>query len=265
MKLKNLIITGFAALFAMVPFTVSAHSAVFVDNAGLVKSEDWEEIDEALWDVHIEHDCNVDIVTTSTLEEFNIADYSDVYYYNKYGNSADNQDGILLVVCTSPRNYYIMTSGSCIYSFTDAGLDYIEAQIVPKMSDGDYAGAFLTFAELCDDYMVQAEKGKPYDGNHMPKEPYNVGLSLLIALGVGLAAGGIGLLFLFSNLKSVQQQHGAADYKKPNSFHLDMHRDLYLYRKVERKEKPQNDNQNGGSTTRTGSSGQTRGGSGGTF
>lgn len=265
MKLKNLIVTGFAALLTIAPLPVSAHTSTFADTAGLVETEDYNKINDALWDVHVDHNCNVNIVTTNTLDGLSIDDYADTYYYNMYGNSTENQDGILLVVCTSPNQYYIMTSGSCIYSFTDAGLDFIEAQIVPKMRKDDFNGAFLTFADLCDDYMVQAEKGKPYDGNHMPKEPYNVGLSLLIALGVGLAAGGIGIIMLFANLKSVHQQHGAADYKKPNSFHLDMHRDLYLYRKVERKEKPQENNRSGGSSTHTGASGQTRGGSGGTF
>ncbi len=261
MKLKNLIITGFAALFALVPFTVSAHEAALVDNAGLVSSSDFTKVDEALWEPITEHDVDVWVHTTKSLDNLPIFNYTD-QWYETYSS---RDDGIVLVVCSTTREYYIMTSGSCIYSFTDAGLDYIEAQIVPKMGKGDYAGAFMTFAELCDDFMVQSAKGTPYDGGNMPKEPYNVGLSLLIALGVGIAAGGIGLLFLFSNLKSVQQQRGAADYKKSNSFHLDMHRDLYLYRKVERREKPKDDDKNGGSTTRTGASGQTRGGSGGTF
>ncbi len=260
MKLKNLIITGFAALFTLVPFTVSAHEAALVDHAKLVSESDFSKIDEALWDTIVEHDVDVWIHTTESLNNLSIFNYTD-QWYETYSS---RNDGIVLVVCPTTRDSYIMTSGSCIYSFTDAGLDYIESQINPKMSKGDYAGAFITFAELCDDFMVQSAKGSPYDGSNMPKEPYNVGLSLLIALGVGLAVGGIGIFFLFSNLKSVHQQHGAADYKKPNSFHLDMHRDLFLYRKVSRKEKPQ-ENQNGGSTTQTGSSGQTRGGSGSKF
>ena len=263
MKLKNLIICGFAALFALAPLSTSAHSAVLVDNAGLVSSSDFEEVDDVLWDTSVEHDVDIWVHTTKSLNNMSISNYADQWY----DDCAAREDGIVLVVCTSPRQYYIMTSGSCIYAFTDAGLDYIEAQIVPKMSKGNYADAFITFAELCDDYMVQAEKGKPYDENKMPKKPYNLLLSLLIAIGAGSVFGGIGVVRQFSLLKSVHKKQGAADYKKPDSFQLDSHRDIYLYRKVERKEKPRDDTNRsaGGSTTRTGSSGQTCGGSGGTF
>lgn len=264
MKLKHLIFTGIAAMtFAAAPITASAHSAVFADTAGTVGTGSWETIDDVLWDVHVEHDCDVMIKTTNDLEGMTIRNYADAYYEEWHGDK--EEDGILLVVSMDTREYFILTSGSCIYSFTDAGLDYIEAQIVPDMSAGDYETAFLEFAELCDDFLVQAASGQPYDGNRMPKEPFNVGMSLLIALGVGLAAGGIGLLFLFGNLKSVRQQHGAADYTKPNSFRLENQRDLFLYRKVRREEKEDDDDNKRGSSTFTGGSGDTRGGSGGTF
>lgn len=262
MKLKTLILTAMAAVCSIAPITASAHSAVFADTAGTVETGDWEPIDDALWDVHVEHDCDVMIKTTDDLEGMSVKNYADAYYEEWHDDK--EEDGILLVVSMDTREYFILTSGSCIYSFTDAGLDYIEARIVPDMSDGDYKAAFLEFAELCDDFLVQAASGRPYDGSHMPKEPFNVGLSLLIAIGVGLAAGGIGLLILFGNLKSVHQQHGAADYTVPNSFRLNTQRDIFLYRKVRREEKPDDDEKRGSSTF-TGGSGDTRGGSGGTF
>lgn len=245
MKLKTMILTAMAAVsLAAAPMTVLAHDVVFDDSAHLVEKETpWEEIDDALWAVVIEHEVNVLIHTTDSLNGMSIKNYTD-QWYELQGVS---DDGIVLVVCEDSRDYYIQTSGSCISVFTDAGLDYIEEQIVPDMSAGNYEDAFITFADLCDEYLEQASTGKPYDRNNLPKEPFNVGMSLLIALGVGIAAGGIGLLFLFMNLKSVHQQSGAADYKKPNSFHLDTRRDIYLYKKVKREAKPENDNRSGGS------------------
>lgn len=262
MKLKNLIFTGIAAVTMLLPVTASAQRTMFYDTAELVSPSEYSKVNEVLSDVSSDHNVDVLVHTTDSLGNLDIAAYADQWYEI----NADNTDGLVLVVCTSPRKYYIMTTGSCIYSFTDAGLDFIEAQIVPKMSKDDYAGAFLKFADLCDDYLVQAEKGRPYDSNRMPKEPFDFVVSLLISVGVGLAAGTIGIFMLFANLKSVKQQHGAADYQKPNSFHLDTHRDIYLYRKVERREKEQETNRSGGgSSTHTGASGHTRGGSGGAF
>ncbi len=262
MKLRTMIFTAIAACtFALTPLTAVANQVLLDDTAQLVqKEEPWEEIDDALWATVIEHDVDLWIHTTNTLNGMDIVDYTDQWYETQ----SSRDDGIVLVVCAESRDYFIMTSGSCISAFTDAGLDYIEAQIVPDLSDGDYTEAFLTFAELCDDFLTQAETGKPYDINNMPKEPFNAGRSLLIALIVGLVAGGIGVLILFLNLKSVHRQSGAADYRKPGSFQLETKRDIYLYRKVEREEKPDND-KNGGSSTFKGNSGETRGGSGGSF
>lgn len=266
MKLKTLILTAVAVLtmtcVSILP--AAAHSAVFVDSALVVPQDDYSKIDEALWDVHVAHDCMVTIKTAETFNGQSAASYADAWYANENQYSPDYDNGIALVVGIEEQEYFILTTGTCISAFTDAGLDYMEEQIVLDLSDGNYTEAFLTFAELCDDYLTQAETGKPYDTNNMPKGSFDFGMSLLIALGVGLAAGGIGVLILFLNLKSVHRQDGAADYKKPNSFKLELRRDIYLYKKVERKEKP-DDDRKGGSSTFTGSSGETRGGSGGSF
>ncbi len=262
MKLKTILFTAMAAMtFAAVP--AAAHEAYLHDSADLVTQSDFENVDDALNETGAEHQIYIAVKTTDSLEGMSIANYADQWYETE----ADTENGIVLVVSADSHEYFILTSGSCIYSFTDAGLDYIEAQIVPDMSDGDYAEAFMEFAQLCDDFLMQAADGRPYDAANMPKEPFNVGKSLLIALVVGLVAGGIGLLVLFSNLKSVHQQSGAADYTKQGSFRIEHSHDMYLYKKVKRREKPDERNQsaNRGSTTFTGSSGSSRGGSGGTF
>ncbi len=259
MKLKTLLLTGLAAVtFALAPLTAFGHSSMLADSAQLVQG-DFNQIDDALWESVSTYDVDVWIHTTDTLDGMKLEDYSDKWC----DRFSTHEDVIGLVVCTQPRSYQILTQGSCITAFTDAGLDYMEDRIVPYMSAGDYDTAFMTYAELCNDYLEQAATGRPYDTGNLPKEPFNVGVSLLIALGVGLAAGGIGVLILFSNLKSVHQQSGAADYRKPGSFQLETRRDMYLYKKVKREAKPQDNG--GGSTTRTSDSGKTRGGSSGTF
>ncbi len=261
MKRNHILFTVLAAVaLAGMPLTAAAQETYLVDSADLVSHP--EAVEDALAEVNAGHGIYAAVKTTDSLEGMRPSTYADQWYEA----NATDEDGIVLVVGMDTREYFILTSGSCIYAFTDAGLDFIEAQIVLDMSAGDYETAFLEFAGFCDDYLVQAEKGKPYDGDHMPKKPYNLGLSLLIALAVGAAAGGIGIAVLFANLKSVHQQRGAADYTKPNSFHLDVSRDLYLYKKVRRVEKSDNDdNKRSGSSTFTGSSGDSRGGSGGSF
>ncbi len=262
MKLKTILLTVIAAvIFALTPLTAFGRSSQISDWAAIVQ-DDYAAIDDALWESYNTYDVHVWIHTADTLDGMTLEEYSD-----KWCDSFSvGEDVVGLVVCTNPRSYQIITQGDGIRAFTDAGLDFIEEQIVPLMSKGDYDAAFMMYAELCYEYLEQAATGKPYDVGNLPEVPkvkFDVGKSLLIALGVGAAAGGIGVLMLFSNLKSVHRQSGAADYRKRGSFQLETKRDMYLYKKVKREAKPHDNG--GGSTTRTSGSGETRGGTSGTF
>ena len=61
--------------------------------------------------------------------------------------------------------------------------------------------------------------------------------SIVIALIVGL----IRILCLKGQLTSVNKSESEADYTRDNSFKLETKRDLFLYSKTEKKEKPQSE------------------------
>lgn len=56
----------------------------------------------------------------------------------------------------------------------------------------------------------------------------------LVPIIIGLIAGGITLLSLLSQLRTVVKQHAAADYVNPGSLKLGIKTDQFLTRKVER-------------------------------
>ncbi|MBR6307454.1 MAG: hypothetical protein IKR39_02500 [Lachnospiraceae bacterium] len=62
-------------------------------------------------------------------------------------------------------------------------------------------------------------------------------VSLIIALVVGL----LRMLSLKGQLTSVHKNESAVDYTRDNSFKLETKRDLFLYSKVDKKEKPQSE------------------------
>ncbi len=73
-------------------------------------------------------------------------------------------------------------------------------------------------------------------------------VNILSRLGLAIL---IGLFVAFiitsgwkSQLKSVYRQHGAADYKKDNSFKLSVKKDTFLYTKIEKREKPKQQENN---------------------
>ena len=145
------------------------------------------------------------------------------------------------------------------------------------MSNGDYAAAFTTFADRCDDYIMQAATGIPYDVDNLPQESFPFFTLLLICLAIAFVIALIATGIMKSQLKSVYSQSKADNYMKNGSMKLTKKNDLFLYRRVDRREKPKENTSSssssgssgsgrtGGSTTHTSSSGATHGGRSGKF
>lgn len=95
-----------------------------------------------------------------------------------------------------------------------------------------YINAFLNTA--ASGIMVVAE------ATVEPKSEIDFVKMIVIALVVGLLAGIIYALILKSELTSVYSNDTATDYKKSGTFKVNLSREMFMYSKTERKEKPQN-------------------------
>ena len=84
------------------------------------------------------------------------------------------------------RQWAVSTAGEGNDVFTDAGIDHMAEQFLPELSDGDYAEAFMTFAELCKTYIYHAYTDSPYDVNDFTDNSFHLGKRLAICFGVGL-------------------------------------------------------------------------------
>ena len=90
---------------------------------------------------------------------------------------------------------------------------------------------------------------------------------LFLALGIGLVLAWVVVGVMKSQLRSVAFQENAASYVREGSMNLTNSRELFLYRDVNRTERPKESrsSDSGGSSTHTSSSGTTHGGGGGSF
>lgn len=200
-------------------------------------------------------------------------EYADDYYdYNGYGFGPE-KDGILFLISMEERDWYISTTGFGITAVTDAGREYMSEQFLEDLSEGEYAAAFTTFAELCDDFITQARTGEPYDVDNLPEEPFWFAGNLVIALAIAFLISLIATGIMKGKLKSVRSQPAADSYLKKGSMKLTKEDELFLYKSVDRRERPKENNSgstkastsSGGSKTHTSSSGRTHGGGGGKF
>lgn len=250
------------ASFCMSVSADTRHQLRLMDYADVLSSFEETEILGELNEISERQQFDVVIVTVSDTDNKSIRAFADDYFdYNGFGYGP-NYDGCVLVVDMGGRDWWISTCGYGITALTDAGIDYIGEQIEGDLSDAFYYDAFMTYADLCDDFVSKAKSGSPYDSGNLPKEGYNWFMGIAVSVIIGFVLSLIITLVMKGKLKSVRFQPGAKEYVVPGSMNITASRDIYLYRNVSRRAKPK---ESSGSSTHTSSSGRSHGGGGGSF
>lgn len=268
--IKKGIFTIFFVLLLCIMPAVSAFAAGdmprLVDEADLIPDGDEAELLGKLDEISERQQVDVVVLTVNSLEGMSPEEYADDFYdYNGYG-FGDGRDGILFLISMGEREMCMSTTGYGITAFTDAGQDYIYDQIMTYIKDGDYTTAFTIFATQCDGFITQARTGEAYDVDNLPQGPFSFFGALIIAVGIGFIVSLIATGIMRLQLHSVYSQSAADSYMIKDSLKVTRSNDLFLYRQVERREKPKEEEQEktssqGGSTTHVSSSGTTHGGS----
>ena len=269
MKMKKIVLTVLFALLlcltASIPAFATSDMPRVMDNADLLTDSEERDLLCKLDEISERQQADIVVVTVDTLDGKTLVDYADaIYDYNGYG-FGETKDGVLLLISIEARDWGMTTTGYGITAITGAGIEYISDKFMSDLSNGNYAKAFTIYADLCDDFFTQARTGTPYDVGHMPKEPFNIVWSLIIALIVGFVISLIVTGVMKSKLKTVRLQSDARNYIKANSMNVTESRDLFLYSHVDRRAKTKETSSNSGSDTHTSSSGTTHGGDGGKF
>ena len=246
-------------LSAALPVFAESAAPRLVDGADYLTDAEEAAILSKLDDISIRQGMDVVIVTAPTLDGKDITPYADDFY----DENGYRPDGILLLIADLEREWAISTAGYGITAFTDAGQEYLTEQFFGDLSDGQYAGAFDTYAALCDGFITQAKAGSPYDVDTLPKAPFRAVRSLAVSLLIGFVAALIATGSMKGKLKTVHAQAAASQYVTPGSLKVTESRELFLYRQlqVHKREKEEE----GGSSTHKSSSGRTHGGSSGKF
>ena len=180
-----------------------------MDMASLLSDADVDSLTAKLDELSLRQKMDVVIATTNTLEGKSVVEYADdLYDYCSFGYGA-NRDGLILVISMEDNDWYISTCGYGITAFTDAGIEYIGEQIVPYLSDKDFAGAFAAYITLCDEFITQARTGKPYDIGSLPRKPLSPAW-ILVCLIIGLMLSFVTVGKMKAKLTTVRAQAAAA-------------------------------------------------------
>lgn len=268
-----LVVFSLSTVFVL-PVFAAEDTPRLVDNADLLSESEESDLLSLLDEISERQRVDIVVVTVASMDGETAMVYADDFYdYNHYGFGED-RDGILLLISMEERDWYISTTGYGITAITDAGREYISEIFLTDLSAGNYAAAFTSFANLCDDFVTQAKTGEPYDVGSLPGDflGFIVGdlvISFVAAFIIALIATGI----MRGKLRTVYRQSAADNYMKQGSMQLTKKNDLYLYRHVDRRKRVEktesnssnSSNSTGGSKTHISSSGTKHGGGGGKF
>lgn len=206
------------------------------DDAGLLTADEAAEVNSKLNSISTQYQVDVLIMTVTNTEGLSADDFINFIFDSLYGK---NHDGVLLVVDMGDRTYRILSNGLAADAISLDDIDSIGYQIESYLSDGDYAQAFLTYAEECEYYI----------NGHINGFPYEFGTNLIIALVVGFVVALIVTGIMRAQLKSVRTRDTAGDYMKQGSLRITQSSDIFLYRNVTRQAKPKNNSGSGGSSS----------------
>lgn len=265
MKKKIHILLVLLSMLFMLSLPVqAAELPLLYDEADLLTEAEESSLLAKLESISDHADMDVVIALVDSIGELSPMEYADDFFdYNGYGQG-ENRDGLVLLVSMEYHDWWISTRGYAIEAFTDAGLEYIGEKVTSYLSDGDYAAAFNEFAVQCEAFITQANTGDPYDTHNLPKEPFNTGLALIIALVGGFIIAKIYTGKLKGELNTVRKQASAFGYVNKDSLNVSNSLDFFLYRNVKKTARETSSSGSGSSTHRS-SSGASHGGRGGKF
>ncbi len=230
------------------------------DSAQLLSGSEYDSLLNKLNELSDGIQAEIAVVTVNSLEGKSAMAYADDFYdENGYGYGV-NDDGILLLVSMSEREYYIKKHGTALQSIDDYELMDIEDSFIDYLSDGDYYLAFIRYAEAAEYYISE-------DGASYGNEPFDVKGALVISIVVGFVISLIIVLTMKHKMTTVRPAVNARSYVVSNSLKLHRESDRYLYAQVTRTPRSNSSSggRSGGGSSHRSSSGRSHGGRGGRF
>lgn len=272
MKKKTLRLTLlFLILFTMfmpsMAFASEDNAQRVFDDVGLLTSEQAAALDAKLGKISVDHDFDVVVAVVDSLDGWTAHKYAaEVFEYFDFGRGSE-KSGAILLISMEDRDFGFATTGGYgeyVFSYPD-GQYYLDTFYLPYLKNNKYNEAFNAFADAADDFLTQAEAGKPYSAGSIPKSSEEKRQIYAICIIVSLVIGLIVALVLKAQLKSVRKDAYARAYIREGSMNLRKQHDKFLYSSVSKTERNNNSSGGGGGGSFSSSSGGSFSGHSGKF
>lgn len=256
--MKRTLLSLFLALSLVLLLAAGASAAEtyanVMDTAGLLTDQEVQALDSQAAAASRSHGVGIYIATVPDYRELDRdgvyeATYG-LYHALSLGEGAD-RDGIILLLSMEDRDFATFCYGKkAENAFSDYALQKMEEEFLDDFRENDWYGGFSDYLRCCDDFLTQAEAGKPVRESPMPR--------ILLFCGIALVIAGIVCLVLVLQMKSVAKKTTAGAYAV-GGLQLTGYYDRFTHR-TETRRKIQTNTGSGGGSSHSGGGGHGRSG-----
>ena len=219
------------------------------DQAALFSQSEKEQLENLVQSMIQHTELDIAIVTADDVQGKSSADYAHDFYNEHslgYGSTAD---GLLYLINMDDREVYIYMRDRGYDYFDDSRIDKVLDQVVPYLSDGQYAKSAETFLHEAERRVLTEGIVTSPDG----EEEGSIWTEFAIYLGISVVAGGAVIVVMILGNRGRSTVHEGT-YLKDGSFQVTNRMDQYYTTTVTRQRIQRN--RSGGSGPRIGGGGR---------
>lgn len=242
MKKRIIIIALTLILAAMLAFPSFADDSIprYYEEYDLLSDDEEASINAKLEEMSDRLDADVVIWVTSffgNLDEESFIDACRKHISNNFGYKSNGYVIMMIDLEAKETYFYIYSEGKVASkAFSDEFFDDLGDDVISLMESDKCFEAMNKYADSCDEAITESQKVKYFSVTR-----------LIIAAVIGLIIGASVTGSNKAKLKSVRSKTEANYYVREGSMTVTDSRDIYLYSKVTRTEKPRNDGSSGSS------------------
>ena len=242
MKKRIIIIALTLILAAMLAFPSFADDSIprYYEEYDLLSDDEEASINAKLEEMSDRLDADVVIWVTSffgNLDEESFIDACTKHISNNFGYKSNGYVIMMIDLEAKETYFYIYSEGKVASkAFSDEFFDDLGDDVISLMESDKCFEAMNKYADSCDEAITESQKVKYFSVTR-----------LIIAAVIGLIIGASVTGSNKAKLKTVRSKTEANYYVREGSMTVNDSRDIYLYSKVTRTEKPRNDGSSGSS------------------
>ena len=242
MKKRIIIIALTLILAAMLAFPSFADDSIprYYEEYDLLSDDEEASINAKLEEMSDRLDADVVIWVTSffgNLDEESFIDACRKHISNNFGYKSNGYVIMMIDLEAKETYFYIYSEGKVASkAFSDEFFDDLGDDVISLMESDKCFEAMNKYADSCDEAITESQKVKYFSVTR-----------LIIAAVIGLIIGASVTGSNKAKLKTVRSKTEANYYVREGSMTVNDSRDIYLYSKETRTEKPRNDGSSGSS------------------